>query len=222
LLKYNGKPASVFYFSSTGGEKTEDVSNVWGASIPYLVSVESNYETDKSWNAKWTSSFSGDKIRNILAERKVDIGNILDIVVSKRSEAGRVIELKVKGQKGEKIFTKESVRSVFGLSSQFYQVISNENFVVRDLKGLDTRAINGSKIISAAGIKELSTQEKEITIKSSTKSIQKKIEPQNYTFTGKGWGHAVGLSQDGAIGMANAGFTYDKILTHYFKGTLVE
>jgi hypothetical protein len=31
-----------------------------------------------------------------------------------------------------------------------------------------------------------------------------------------------GLSQNGAIGMARAGYTYDKILTHYFPGTVVE
>ena len=30
------------------------------------------------------------------------------------------------------------------------------------------------------------------------------------------------MSQEGAKGMAEAGFTYDKILTHYFTGTKVE
>jgi len=30
------------------------------------------------------------------------------------------------------------------------------------------------------------------------------------------------MSQEGAKGMANAGFTYEEILTHYFPGTKVE
>jgi stage II sporulation protein D len=30
------------------------------------------------------------------------------------------------------------------------------------------------------------------------------------------------MSQEGAMGMARAGFTYDQILTHYYTGTKVE
>ena len=41
----------------------------------------------------------------------------------------------------------------------------------------------------------------------------------SYTFVGGGWGHGVGMSQYGAMGMADAGFTYDEILYHYFPGT---
>jgi len=38
------------------------------------------------------------------------------------------------------------------------------------------------------------------------------------TFVGKGWGHGVGMSQYGAKGMAEKGYTYDKILKHYYTG----
>ena len=38
------------------------------------------------------------------------------------------------------------------------------------------------------------------------------------TFAGKGWGHGVGLSQHGAKGMAEAGFTFEQILKHYYSG----
>ena len=33
----------------------------------------------------------------------------------------------------------------------------------------------------------------------------------------KGYGHGVGMSQYGAEGMARAGYTYDKILKHYYQ-----
>ena len=39
-----------------------------------------------------------------------------------------------------------------------------------------------------------------------------------FVFTGKGWGHGVGLCQVGASGMAQAGSTYDRILQHYYSG----
>lgn len=39
-----------------------------------------------------------------------------------------------------------------------------------------------------------------------------------FLFLGRGWGHGVGLCQNGAFGMALAGATYDEILRHYYTG----
>ena len=39
-----------------------------------------------------------------------------------------------------------------------------------------------------------------------------------FLFLGRGWGHGVGLCQNGAYGMALAGATYDRILEHYYTG----
>lgn len=44
-----------------------------------------------------------------------------------------------------------------------------------------------------------------------------------YTFSGRGWGHGVGMCQDGAKNMALKGRHYRRILRHYYPGTaLVE
>lgn len=40
-----------------------------------------------------------------------------------------------------------------------------------------------------------------------------------YSITGRGYGHGVGLSQFGAKGFAEHGYTYDRILAHYYSGT---
>ena len=45
---------------------------------------------------------------------------------------------------------------------------------------------------------------------------------ESFVFSGEGWGHGVGMSQYGAKGMAEAGFTYEEILTHYYQGTHLE
>jgi SpoIID/LytB domain protein len=42
-----------------------------------------------------------------------------------------------------------------------------------------------------------------------------------FTFDGAGFGHGVGLCQTGAIGMAEAGTDYKKILGHYYPGSHV-
>jgi len=35
-------------------------------------------------------------------------------------------------------------------------------------------------------------------------------------FLGRGWGHGIGLCQNGAYGMARAGMTFERILSHYY------
>lgn len=39
-----------------------------------------------------------------------------------------------------------------------------------------------------------------------------------YTFFGKGWGHGTGMCQVGAYGAAFRGWTFDRILKHYYTG----
>jgi len=40
----------------------------------------------------------------------------------------------------------------------------------------------------------------------------------SYNFTGRGWGHGVGMCQYGAYGLAKMGVKYDAILKHYYTG----
>lgn len=40
-----------------------------------------------------------------------------------------------------------------------------------------------------------------------------------FVFKGAGWGHGVGMAQWGAYGFAKHGWTYDRILAHYYQGT---
>jgi stage II sporulation protein D len=45
--------------------------------------------------------------------------------------------------------------------------------------------------------------------------------PATFHFGGSGFGHGVGMSQYGALGMAKGGSTASQILTHYYTGTTV-
>jgi|CXWL01.1.fsa_nt_gi stage II sporulation protein D len=40
----------------------------------------------------------------------------------------------------------------------------------------------------------------------------------SYTFTGRGWGHGVGMCQYGAFGLAKMGVKYNEIVKHYYTG----
>jgi len=44
------------------------------------------------------------------------------------------------------------------------------------------------------------------------------VKEGNFIFTTKGYGHGVGLSQMGAIGYARHGYSYERILKHYYTG----
>ncbi len=45
---------------------------------------------------------------------------------------------------------------------------------------------------------------------------------RGWVFTGRGWGHGVGMCQVGAYGMGVAGFSYREILSHYYPGTRID
>jgi stage II sporulation protein D len=42
-----------------------------------------------------------------------------------------------------------------------------------------------------------------------------------FVVTGRGWGHGVGMSQWGALGFARRGFSYERIVGHYYPGTVL-
>ena len=56
-----------------------------------------------------------------------------------------------------------------------------------------------------------------LSLRSTDFSID--LEGETVSITMKGYGHGVGMSQYGALGMAKAGYTYDEILAHYYQDT---
>ncbi|MBR5051829.1 MAG: DUF4922 domain-containing protein [Bacteroidaceae bacterium] len=46
--------------------------------------------------------------------------------------------------------------------------------------------------------------------------------PQRFVLHGRGWGHGVGLCQIGAAVMGEQGYSYKKILGHYYKGAQIK
>lgn len=58
--------------------------------------------------------------------------------------------------------------------------------------------------------------------KKSPKKKKKKVIPRFvFTFAGRGYGHGVGMSQYGAYGAALAGWSADRIIGYYYRGTTI-
>lgn len=51
---------------------------------------------------------------------------------------------------------------------------------------------------------------------------KKKLEVDSFEIKGRGWGHSVGMSQNGAIGMANNNFDCEEIIKWYYRGVEIE
>ncbi|MBP5677705.1 MAG: SpoIID/LytB domain-containing protein [Bacteroidales bacterium] len=58
-------------------------------------------------------------------------------------------------------------------------------------------------------------------LKSTFFSVSVDSATQNVILHGHGYGHGVGLSQEGAIRMVNLGYSYDSILYHYYTGAVL-
>lgn len=71
----------------------------------------------------------------------------------------------------------------------------------------------GSKSLKASAFRMMMGTER---IRSTNFYIRD--QGRSLEFNGKGWGHGVGLCQEGARGMAGAGYSSDEILKHYYTG----
>lgn len=221
VITYNGQLIEAVYSASSGG-RTEDGSNVW-TGAPYLKSVEDKYESGNSPKYNWTLTFTADEISQKL--KNYNIGNVTSIEVTRLSEAGRPIELIVKGTlKPEGVkFTKDGCRTFMSLYSQWYTITSNADVTVLVDGKAEKKQLGQLTIISADGkAKSVEPGQSLTVIDANGNTNQLSGVPTGYTFTGRGYGHAVGMSQEGAKGMANAGFKFDEILTHYYTGTKID
>jgi len=89
-------------------------------------------------------------------------------------------------------------------------------------KGYSRRAVE-IEIIGSNGVKTLKGGKirSALRLKEQLFVINKRYagdKVASYTFTGRGWGHGVGMCQYGAFGMAKMGVKYDDIVKHYYTG----
>ncbi len=235
VVTYNGGLAETLYFSSSGG-RTESAVNVWGTDFPYLRSVEDKYESGNSYKYNWSVTYTVAELSEKL--KSYGVGTVTSMEITKCSEAGRPIEIVIKGTLKPEgvVIAKDRCRTFLGLDSQWYTIngtSGNSNTVNTSfyIKNKDTtKQINQIKVKTASGETKLLSSGKVTVVgangiknnSQTSPEVGPKISPTSYTFVGKGWGHAVGMSQEGAKGYANAGYTYDQILAHYYTGTKIE
>ena len=102
--------------------------------------------------------------------------------------------------------------------TEFYKKINipyNKNLNIEILKRSSTNRILLLKINNVE-IKGTDIYNK-LSLRSTDFEI--KLLGEEVEITTKGYGHGVGMSQYGALGMAKIGYNYEEILKHYYKDT---
>ena len=117
VLSWNGRVATTFYHSTSGG-RTVSNEEAWpGATpVPYLVSVPDPHDSlskHHRWGPfRWTPAEVG---------RKLGVGAVRDLVVT-RGPSGRAAEVTIKGRSGARTMLAQDFRRAFDLRSTWFAV----------------------------------------------------------------------------------------------------
>lgn len=229
VIYYGDSVIPAYFFSSSGGH-TEDSQNVWSGTVAYLKGVPDIYETEPA-TQPWLQSLTSAEIKSLLAKNNVNIGDIIDIEVTSYTNAGRAMSLIIKGTQGEHELVKETMRVWLGLKSRKFDLIKSSDTPVESYEAANSASIksalykNAYVMDSSLQMTSLNLNNNQLIVVSSDNihsipTITGKSD--TFTFVGQGSGHGVGMSQSGAKGMAQAGFTYKEILEYYYSGTTVK
>lgn len=214
FLMYGDDMAETYYFSTSCGHTTD--AAIWGADldrVPYLKAKavrESGGSLDLTTNNafgefikgngngfeanyamyRWTTQITGKQL-----EQKIsDLGTITQVAVSKRGAGGIGSVLVVEGTEGRREYQGESrIRSILGTT----ELVIRRN---------DGSTVTGWPALPSAFIYIERSQPNENGV-------------TTFTIYGGGYGHGIGMSQNGAQAMAKRGWSYEDILEFFYEGT---
>ncbi|MBK5251637.1 MAG: SpoIID/LytB domain-containing protein [Peptostreptococcaceae bacterium] len=222
LLMWNGNVVSAFYHANSGGF-TENSENIWSTEVPYLKGIRDDFSAGGP-HYSWEIKYSEDSIYEIMRSAGYDVGKSIDMSIARRSENNHVLELLIESEKADVKLLKNAMRTVFG-----YDKLKSTLFEIR--KDNDLYCINrGTSIerIPAKGISVLSGNGKiSKTDFENCHVLGEFGEKENpgakgFVIEGRGWGHGLGMSQEGAKAMAEEGYGYRDILSFYYTDTTIE
>lgn len=229
FVRYNGVPVVTYYSASDGGA-TEDVRNIWDstADLPHLKGVIDPYEADLAdsisqynWTVTVTKADAAAKLRS----KGYNCGSIVDVYVAELSETGNPKTITFVDSNGKNwSFGPETLRIWFSLRSNRFTIGGGTaSYYVNGTS--DTLAlVSGAYVVSGDGTVSAITGTPYVATASGTDRLgtsSSAASGSTITFTGSGYGHNVGMSQQGARAMALRGMDYIDILTFYFTGITV-
>lgn len=209
--------AEVYYYSTSCGQNCEASTN--GEFYEYITNAyTSDVESQESWyrwscNVEWLDEqhilrrlqtryqSNPSKILTMTGKdsyeslRICEMDVIKDLFVAKRGDGGVAEELI--------IATEKNIYKVIGEYNIRYILNDPKTSVIKQ----DGTKVTMSALLPSAFISLESVKSKDVVI--------------GYKIIGGGYGHGVGMSQNGAKGLANLGYTAEEILDYFFPDSIV-
>lgn len=203
ILAYKGKPLKAYYSANSGGY-TEDSRVVWGendgmAAVADLLGKKRNSYLSldglQSWLTSRPASYSATPPYYSASSyrwTKWVSTSEIERRANRIKKIGKLVEIVSLGR---------------GISGRIDKL---------ELIGVDgSLTVRGDRIRGILG-------DLRSNLFTFRPLMGKDGSPEYFIFTGGGWGHGVGMDQDGAAGMASAGYTYKQILSHYYPRATLE
>ena len=245
VLTWNGKVVEAYYFSTSMGYT--DTAEIWNVDDPsaygylkkaclnrtdagmdlsdetvfsnYIKSSADGYDSDIRyfrWFATADISDKTEQVNEILKTRhSISTKNVLYY------ESDGITECNVDDEEHNMgTLTEMSVEARSSSGSILTLVLTYERGVVKVKTEYNIRKVLGcmvKKIVYADA-----TEAENITMLPSAFSTVEKQEDGTYLLSGGGYGHGLGMSQNGANGMAKAGMGYLDILNYFYQNITVE
>ena len=191
ILLNQGMPITAYYFSTSHGKTSTD--EVWEASAPsaYLKSVACTYDASEPW-FQWQTEISMEKLLENAKNMYGEISKVQGLEIKETGEGDAVLNLVLQTDQGmREIRSEYDIRSLLAPSG---------NPVIRQ----DGSSVKGGTLLPSAYF----------TLEESRGGDG---NLQGYKIVGGGYGHGVGMSQNGAKGMAQAGKSYQEILSYFYQ-----
>lgn len=242
---YKGERINAVYSSSNGGY-SENSENVWDNRVEYLRAIkDTNEEGGKVWERSFTfdeltnlASNIGN-VNEVILENSNVTGRVISLTLV--GDNGKKVLTKeeirtffAKSPSGSLESRNFVIKNANSQTTNNFQNI-NQLYVadkgrLYQLDFQNSYSISSSQISkknnsqtlidknqNVVSINNLTNTSNQNNISSETTSI-KRSSSSSVTFSGRGWGHGVGMSQYGANSLANKGYKYDEILKYYYTG----
>jgi len=200
-LSFQNKPIHAVYHASNGGVMAA-VTEAWSmAPVPYL-KVE--FDGPKTWKQKFSLPFQDQSaVKTFLTNKDGAYGN-----THRRFRWLRTLSA-------------QDIKTAMKL----FEDSNTMPYRLRVLKrGPSGRVLSleiSSKENQLTEVLELDEIRRVLRNLPSTLFVVNELKEGSWQFVGGGFGHGAGLSQAGAIDLAQRGWTVSEILRHYYPGTII-
>lgn len=198
IVAKNGSAYTATYYSASNGGQTESIKNIWGSNTyTYLKVKDDPYD-----------------LANPASKKKTFTVN------SNGPQANSILQSLLNNKASSKFGTGSQVTAVTGLRLHTPKYASPSKLYTKlDFNVRYTRnGSTGTGTLTFDIFNELESP-LSMSINSGSNELWAVEETTNgYTVYARRYGHGLGMSQRGAMYMAQIGYTYDQILAFYYEG----